>query len=72
MIGDAGLIFPEDDANALYECLLTLYKDEELRLALKNRGRQRVLSNYTQQSVAEKTVAVYRQMMTDQDKTKGE
>lgn len=72
VIGEAGLIFPEDNVDALYECLFSLYKDEELRVELKNLGRQRVLDNYTQQSVAEKTVAVYRQMMTNLDKTKDE
>jgi glycosyltransferase involved in cell wall biosynthesis len=63
VIGEAGLIFPEDNIDALYECLLKLYKDDDLRSKLKKMGRQRVLDNYTQQSVAQKTVSVYRQMM---------
>lgn len=66
VIGDAGLIFPEDDVNALSECLQSLHRDDDLRIRLAKMGRQRILDNYTQQSVAEKTVAVYRKMTTIQ------
>ena len=67
VISEAGLIFPEDDVDALCKCLQSLQRDDELRLKLSKMGRQRVLDNYTQQSVAEKTVAVYRQMITNQN-----
>ena len=65
VIGEAGLIFPEDDVDALCECLQSLHRDDELRLNLAKMGRQRVLDNYTQQSVAERTVAIYRQMISN-------
>lgn len=64
VIGDAGLIFPEEDVSLLKEHLLKLMSDEEMRQALSRAGRQRVLANYTQESVAAQTVAVYREMMT--------
>lgn len=66
VIGAAGLIFPEDDVVALKEHLQRLQKDRKLTGRFGMEGRKRVLQNYTQEQVAAKTVAVYRQMM-DQD-----
>jgi glycosyltransferase involved in cell wall biosynthesis len=65
IIGDAGLIFPEEDANALREALLRLQRDDNLRRDLAERGRARVLAHYTQKQVAAATVDVYRQMMRE-------
>jgi glycosyltransferase involved in cell wall biosynthesis len=62
VIGDAGLIFPEGDVDALRDALLRLQRDDELRRALSARGRARVLARYTQKQIAAETVAVYRQM----------
>jgi glycosyltransferase involved in cell wall biosynthesis len=64
VIGDAGLVFREDDADALRQCLLRLMREDDLRLALAARGRARVLANYTQKQIAAATVQVYRQMMS--------
>jgi glycosyltransferase involved in cell wall biosynthesis len=64
VIGDAGLIFAEDDADALRDALLRLQRDDELRRDLAARGRARVLAHYTQKQIAAATVEVYRQMMT--------
>lgn len=63
VIGDAGLVFPEDDVEALHDALLRLQRDAELRRDLSTRGRARVLAHYTQKQVAAETVAVYRQIM---------
>jgi glycosyltransferase involved in cell wall biosynthesis len=63
VIGDAGLVFPEDDVAALHDALLRLQRDAELRRDLSTRGRDRVLAHYTQKRVAAETVAVYRQIM---------
>ncbi len=63
VIGDGGLIFPEDDAAALSDCLHTLMQDEGLRCQLAEKGRARVLENYTHAQVAAHTVAVYRAML---------
>ncbi len=62
-IGDAGLIFHEDDVSGLQACLVQLMRDESLRCALAERGRTRVLQNFTQASIAEQTVGVYQQMV---------
>jgi len=65
VIGDAGLIFPEDDANALRDALMRVQRNAELRCDLAKRGRARVLANFTQKQVAAATVEAYRQMMSD-------
>jgi glycosyltransferase involved in cell wall biosynthesis len=63
VIGDAGLIFPEGDVDALRAALSRLQRDDGLRRDLAMRGRAHVLAHYTQKQIATETVAVYRQMM---------
>ncbi len=65
VVGDAGLIFPEGDAGALQECLMRLMCDPDLWADLARRGRERVLTHFTQAQVAAQTVTVYRQMAGD-------
>jgi len=63
VIGDAGLIFEENDVAQLRRHLLRLQQRPELRNELGQRGRQRVLEHYTQTQVAAQTVEVYREIM---------
>jgi glycosyltransferase involved in cell wall biosynthesis len=63
VIGEAGLIFPEDDALALRECLTRLMRESELWADLSRRGRERVLEHFTQAEIAARTVAVYRELV---------
>ena len=63
VIGDAGLIFPENDADALHAQLKRLLQSPALRDELGRRGRERVLQQYTQEQIAAQTVTVYREMM---------
>ncbi len=65
VIGDAGLIFPEDDADALRSHLAVLRDNPARRKELGKRGRARVLANFTQARIAEETYAVYRELITD-------
>jgi glycosyltransferase involved in cell wall biosynthesis len=65
VIGQAGLIFPEDDVTMLQTHLLQLMQSETLRDELGCAGRQRVLQKYTQEQIARQTVAIYRQMLAD-------
>ena len=62
VIGDAGLIVPEEDSDALRAGLLQLMQDDELRRDLGRRGRQRVLERFTQAQIAAETVDVYRSL----------
>jgi len=63
VIGDAGLVFPEGDAEALRAHLSRLMADADLRADLARRGRERVLARYTQARVAEETVTFYRDVL---------
>lgn len=65
VIGDAGLIFDESDEAALQEHLHQLMQSETLREELGKHGRERVLTHYTHHQIAEQTVAVYREMITN-------
>ncbi|MEJ2748414.1 MAG: glycosyltransferase [Anaerolineae bacterium] len=65
VIGDAGLVFPEDDVEALHAHLLSLLRQPERRDELGRNGRARVLARYTQAQIAAQTTAVYRDMMGD-------
>lgn len=63
VIGDAGLVFPEGDADALCAALSRLRADAALRERLAEQGRARVLADFTQAQVAAKTYGVYREMV---------
>lgn len=63
VIGDAGVIFPEGDADALRDTLAALLIDADHRAELAQRGRERVLAQFTQAHIAEATAAVYREMV---------
>jgi glycosyltransferase involved in cell wall biosynthesis len=62
VIGEAGLVFPEGDGTALGAALARLAGDSGLRQRLGAAGRARVLEHYTMGSVAERTVALYRDL----------
>lgn len=63
VIGDAGIVTPEGDAQALATALERLMTDPSLRRDLGERGRARALERFTQASIARRTVEVYRQVM---------
>lgn len=63
VIGDAGLIFPENDGAALTAALQSLLDDRAQRIALAAAGRRRVLERFTMQQVAAATVAAYRRLL---------
>ncbi len=63
VIDDAGLIVPEGDAVALSDALAQLLSSPEMRGELSRRGRARA-EHYSQQRLAEQTLAVYREIVT--------
>jgi glycosyltransferase involved in cell wall biosynthesis len=65
VVDDAGLVFPEGDAEALHDHLVRLMRDRDLWMDLARRGRERVLAHFTQAQIAARTVAVYRDMTRD-------
>jgi len=62
VIGDAGLIFPENDEEALRAQLSHIMKDEEARNSLSTKGRERAIRVYTQREIARATREVYVKM----------
>jgi L-malate glycosyltransferase len=60
VIGDAGLVFPEDDAEALAARLRQLFQDVPLRAQLIQRGLERVKA-FTWETIAQRTYEVYRE-----------
>ena len=63
VIGDAGLVFTEGNAQELAACVRQLLENPELYATLAARGRQRVQEQYTQEQVARQTYEVYLEMM---------
>ena len=63
VVGDAGLVFPENQVDALRAQLGRLVADPELCADLARRGRERVVVHYTQAQVAAQTYQVYRTML---------
>ena len=64
VIGDAGLIFAENDAEALRAQLARLIASPSLRETLARRGRERIQARYTMRRIADQTVEVYRRLQT--------
>ena len=60
VIGDAGLVFPEQDVTTLAERLSTLMADDNLHKKLSFAGRENVLARYTWEKVAARTADVIR------------
>jgi glycosyltransferase involved in cell wall biosynthesis len=63
VIGGAGMIVPEGDVEALRVGLLRIAKDAAMRERFSRAGRAWVQANFTQEQVARKTVAVYREAL---------
>jgi glycosyltransferase involved in cell wall biosynthesis len=59
VIGDAGLIVPEDDVDALAAAMDRVRTDGALRAELSRRGRERVLSQFTNKRIARRSLDFY-------------
>lgn len=62
VIGDAGLVFPEGDADALAAAIRQMLSDQGLRERLSIAGQARV-EQYSWERVAEKTYDLYQQVI---------
>lgn len=62
VIGQAGLIFPEGNANALQNCLLQLIQQPCLSAEMGKRGYDHVLTHYTNRALAQQQLSFYRQL----------
>ena len=62
VIGDAGLVFPEEDVEALADRLRRIIQDKSLRLQLIQRGLERV-KEFMWETIAQQTYEVYRELL---------
>jgi glycosyltransferase involved in cell wall biosynthesis len=69
VIGDAGLVFPEGDADALADALRRMLFDGALRARLALSGRERVEQHYSWERVADKTYELFRQVLKNGEAT---
>ena len=65
VIGDGGIVVPEANASELANALKRLQSNQDLRRQLGQAGRQRVLEQFTHESVAAATVDVYRALIQE-------
>lgn len=65
VIGDAGLVFAEDDVSALADLLIVMAQQPALREHLARRGYERAIAHFTQAHIAAQTYAVYQQILAE-------
>jgi glycosyltransferase involved in cell wall biosynthesis len=65
VIGNAGFIFHEGEADGLAACLRRLMDNSSLRETLGRRGRERVLERFSFEKIARRTVEFYRAICND-------
>ncbi len=66
VLGDAGLLFREEDAEGLCAHLQCLIDRPALRAQLAEAGRRRVLDRFTMRRIAEETVSAYTRLLEKQ------
>jgi glycosyltransferase involved in cell wall biosynthesis len=64
VIGEPDLVFPEGDVAALGAILRRLVEHPDQRTEFARRGRERTLARYTQQHIADATVAAWEAMVS--------
>jgi glycosyltransferase involved in cell wall biosynthesis len=62
VIGDAGIVVPENDASALSDALTALMHDPVLGQQLGQLGRARALAHFSEQRVVDDTYAFYQEL----------
>ena len=63
VIGDAGVVFREEDADGLADAIRLMMQDDEKRASFATLGRERVLATFTQQQIAADTIDVYKHLL---------
>jgi glycosyltransferase involved in cell wall biosynthesis len=61
--GQAGLLVPPRDPAALADAVVRVVSDRELAAGLRERGRQHVESGFTNETMVEGNLAVYRELL---------
>ncbi|WP_414755102.1 hormogonium polysaccharide biosynthesis glycosyltransferase HpsO [Anabaena sp. CCY 9910] len=66
VIGDAGLVFPEGDVQALANCLLQLIEQPNFTKELGERGYQKAMVKYTNKALAKEQFEFYQELVNSQ------
>lgn len=64
VIGDAGLVFPEGDVQALANCLLQLIEKPDLTQELGEKGYQKAMIKYTNKALAKEQYEFYQELVS--------
>ncbi len=64
VLGDTGLLYDTSDIAGLTDAMRTLQADEPLRTRLAAAGRARVAEHFHWETIADKTLAVYRRVLS--------
>lgn len=63
VIGDAGLVFPEGNVEALRDCLIQLMEVPELAADLGKQGYERMMVHYTNHALARQLLDFYQELL---------
>ncbi|BAB76136.1 hypothetical protein DSM107007_51790 [Nostoc sp. PCC 7120 = FACHB-418] len=66
VIGDAGLVFPEGNVQALANCLLQLIEQPDLTKEIGERGYQKAMVKYTNKALAKEQFEFYQELVNGQ------
>ena len=65
VIGEAGLVFPEADVEALADCLTKLMDQPDVKEALAQKGYDRAMAEYTNRALAQQMLNFYQELVTN-------
>jgi glycosyltransferase involved in cell wall biosynthesis len=65
VVGDAGILVPPADSQALVQAIGNLMRNPKLAIQLGQKGYKRIQNQFTWKAAAEKTVACYREAIRD-------
>ncbi|MDZ8052182.1 MAG: hormogonium polysaccharide biosynthesis glycosyltransferase HpsO [Aulosira sp. ZfuVER01] len=65
VIGDAGLVFPEGDSQALANCLTQLIDNPEFAQNIGAMGYQKAMSKYTNKALAQQQLDFYKELVNN-------
>jgi len=60
VVGDAGIVVPPKDADALADAITKILTDNDLRIKMGRRARERVEKEFNKESAAKKTMEAYK------------
>lgn len=64
VIGDAGLVFPEGNIQALADCLIELMEKPEFAQKLSAMGYKKVMAEYTNKALAQQQLEFYKELVS--------